>query len=97
MELQFEEKEDTLTLSIEGRVDTTTAPILEQALQKEWKTKNLMLDFAKLEYVSSAGLRVLLAALKKAKKQGGVMKLFNLNASVMEVFEITGFKNIFQL
>lgn len=97
MELKFEEKEDTLFLSIKGRVDTTTAPILENSLQEKWTTKNLQMDFKELEYVSSAGLRVFLAALKKAKKQNGTLKLFNINESVMEVFEITGFKKLFQL
>ncbi|MDE7161236.1 MAG: STAS domain-containing protein [Anaeroplasmataceae bacterium] len=97
MELKFEEKEDTLFLSIKGRVDTLTAPILEKSLQKEWTTKNLLIDLKDLEYVSSAGLRVFLAALKKAKSQNGALKLFNINDSVMEVFEITGFKKLFQL
>lgn len=97
MELKFEEKEDTLFLSIKGRVDTTTAPILEASLQKNWTAKNLQMDFKELEYVSSAGLRVFLAALKKAKKQNGALKLLNINESVMEVFEITGFKKLFQL
>ena len=97
MELKFEENEDTLFLSIKGRVDTVTAPILEKSLQKQWTTKNLQIDFKELEYVSSAGLRVFLAALKKAKSYNGELKLFNINESVMEVFEITGFKKLFQL
>ncbi|MDE5566214.1 MAG: STAS domain-containing protein, partial [Anaeroplasmataceae bacterium] len=81
MELNFEEKEDTLFLSIKGRVDTITAPILEKSLQQKWTAKNLKIDFKDLEYVSSAGLRVFLAALKKAKSQKGELKLININES----------------
>ena len=85
----------TLTLDIEGRIDTTTAPALEGELKRYVTSdvKNLVLDFAKVEYISSAGLRVLLAAQKVMKKQGS-MVVRNVNEAIMEVFEVTGFADI---
>ena len=85
----------TLTLDIEGRIDTTTAPALEGKLKRSVTSdvKNLVLDFAKVEYISSAGLRVLLAAQKVMKKQGS-MVVRNVNEAIMEVFEVTGFADI---
>lgn len=85
----------TLTLDIEGRIDTTTAPTLEGELKRSVTSdvKNLVLDFAKVEYISSAGLRVLLAAQKVMKKQGS-MVVRNVNEAIMEVFEVTGFADI---
>ncbi|MBQ4481148.1 MAG: STAS domain-containing protein [Victivallales bacterium] len=81
----------TLTLALEGRLDTTTSPQLEILLNAELDgIVELVFDFAKLDYLSSAGLRVLLAAQKRMNKQGS-MKLRNVNATVKEVFEITGF------
>ena len=84
-----------LTLDIEGRIDTTTAPALEGELKRSVTSdvKNLVLDFAKVEYISSAGLRVLLAAQKVMKKQGS-MVVRNVNEAIMEVFEVTGFADI---
>lgn len=84
----------TLTIALEGRLDTTTAPDLE----KEIKTSldgvtELVMDFSKLDYISSAGLRVLLSAHKAMSKQGA-MKVVNVNEMVMEVFEVTGFSDI---
>ena len=85
----------TLTLDIEGRIDTTTAPALEGELKRSVTSdvKNLVLDFAKVEYISSAGLRVLLAAQKVMKKQGS-MVVRNVNEAIMEVLEVTGFADI---
>ena len=85
----------TLTLEIEGRIDTTTAPALEGELKHSVtsEVQNLILDFAKVEYISSAGLRVLLAAQKVMKKQGS-MVVRNVNDVIMEVFEVTGFSDI---
>lgn len=85
----------TLTLDIEGRIDTTTAPALEGELKRSVTSdvKNLVLDFAKVEYISSAGLRVLLAAQKVMKKQGS-MVVKNVNDVIMEVFDVTGFSDI---
>jgi len=83
-----------LTLKVIGRLDTTTAPQLEAEISSSIDgVKELVLDFAALEYVSSAGLRVLLGAQKKMNVQGS-MKILNVNESIMEVFEITGFVDI---
>ena len=85
----------TLTLKIEGRIDTTTAPALEAELKHSVTSdvQNLIIDFAKVEYISSAGLRVLLAAQKVMKKQG-TMTVQHVNDVIMEVFEVTGFSDI---
>ena len=83
-----------LTLYLEGRVDTTTAPQLDQELKASMDgITELILDFGKLDYISSAGLRVLLSAQKAMNKQGQ-MKLCNVNETVMEIFEVTGFSDI---
>ena len=82
---------NTLTLALEGRLDTTTSPQLETLLNAELDgITELVFDFAKLDYLSSAGLRVLLTAQKRMSNQG-TMKLRNVNAVVKEVFDITGF------
>ncbi len=82
------------SLALEGRLDTTTAPELEKELSCLMPDlRALTLDFAGLDYVSSAGLRVLLSAQKTMNKQGN-MKLTNVNATVMEIFEVTGFSDI---
>jgi len=81
----------TLTLALEGRLDTTTSPQLETLLADELAgVTELVFDFAQLDYLSSAGLRVLLSAQKKMNSQGS-MKLRNVNPTVKEVFDITGF------
>lgn len=84
----------TLTVKLEGRLDTTTSPKLEEELKGSVDGVTcLILDFEKLEYVSSAGLRVLLSMQKIMAKQGE-MHIKNVNETVMEVFEITGFADI---
>lgn len=83
-----------LNIALEGRLDTSTAPALEEELKTSLDgVTDLVLDFDKLEYISSAGLRVVLSAQKTMTKQGQ-MKLVNVNEEVMEVFEITGFVDI---
>ena len=84
---------EKLTVAVEGRLDTSTAPELEKELSNLAGVKELFLDFAKLEYVSSAGLRVLLASQKTMNGQGK-MVIKNVNETIMEVFEITGFADI---
>ncbi|RKI38092.1 anti-sigma factor antagonist [bacterium D16-51] len=88
-------KEGTiLTLVIEGRLDTTTAPQLESELKSSIDGMDkLVLEFASLEYISSAGLRVLLAAQKIMNKQGSMI-IRNVNEDVMDIFEVTGFADI---
>ena len=86
--------DSALVLALEGRLDTTTAPALEEELKNSLEgITELTLDFAKLEYISSAGLRVLLSAQKQMNKQGK-MTIRNVCADIMEVFEITGFSDI---
>ena len=85
---------DALTLIVLGRLDTQTAPELEKELDSVIADiKELTFDFANLEYVSSAGLRVILKAQKAMNAQGS-MKLTGVNDSIMEVFDITGFLDI---
>ena len=84
----------TLNIAPEGRLDTTTAPQLEAELKQSISdNEKLILDFAKLEDISSAGLRVLLAAQKVMNKQGE-MVIRNVNDVIAEVFEVTGFSDI---
>ena len=84
----------TLNLSLEGRLDTTTAPQLEAEFKDSLEgMTELNLDFEKLEYLSSAGLRVLLAAQKTMNKQGK-MTIRHVNDTIHEVFEVTGFIDI---
>ena len=85
---------ETLTLNIVGRLDTTTAPELENELKASLDGVNdLVLDLVDLDYISSAGLRVLLAAQKIMNKQGSMI-IVNAKPEIMEVFEITGFTDI---
>lgn len=84
----------TGSIMLEGRLDTTTAPDLDGALKGILDTiDSLVLDFAKLEYISSAGLRVLLATQKVMQKKGG-MVIRNAGSDIMEIFSITGFADI---
>ncbi len=88
-------KEETLlTIALEGRLDTTTAPLLDAELAESLEgISELVMDFAGLEYISSAGLRVLLSTQKIMNKQGS-FKIRNVCSDIMEVFEITGFVDI---
>ena len=80
--------------SLEGRLDTNTAPELEKELTSSLEgVSELELDFAKLDYISSAGLRVLLAAQKIMAKQGS-LKIKNVNDAIMDIFNVTGFSAI---
>ena len=83
-----------LDLALEGRLDTTTAPQLEAELKRSIDgVTDLSMDFAQLEYLSSAGLRVLLAAQKVMNRQGK-MVIRHVNETIMEIFEVTGFSDI---
>lgn len=85
---------DALQIALEGRLDTTTAPDLESALQESINdAKELTMDFEKLEYISSAGLRVLLSA-QKIMNQQGSMKVVNVRDEINDIFEVTGFSDI---
>lgn len=94
MEIKKTTDNEKLTVAISGRVDTTTAPALENELKDSYDScESLVLDFAQVEYISSAGLRVLLSAQKVMSKKGG-MKLVNVSEDIMEIFEVTGFCDI---
>ena len=84
-------------IALERRLDTTTAPQLEKELKEDVNgVTELTFDFAKLEYISSAGLRVLLSAQKIMNKQGH-MVIRNVNDDIMEIFEVTGFSDILDI
>ena len=94
MTIQIKKNEAETTIELVGRLDTTTAPALDKTINEDiGDTKNLVLDIKGLEYISSAGLRVLLSAQKKLQKIGS-MKVINVCEEVMEVFEMTGFADI---
>lgn len=85
---------NTLSVALAGRLDTTTAPQLETELKDNLDgVTALILDMNTLEYISSAGLRVLLSAQKRMNAQGE-MKITNVNETIMEIFEVTGFTDI---
>ncbi len=87
-------QDSVLTVQLEGRLDTITAPQLEKELQDSLTDiKSLVLDFEKLDYISSAGLRVLLSAQKVMNRQGE-MKVIHVNETIREIFEVTGFTDI---
>lgn len=97
MTIVEERNNDVLTLKIEGRLDTTTAPTLEKTINEILDgVTELILDMNQLTYVSSAGLRVLLSTQKKMNKQG-TMKLIGVCEDVMDVFEMTGFVDILNI
>ena len=88
------EEEGKLLFELEGRLDTITAPDLEKDLMSSLEgISGLLLDFEKLEYISSAGLRVLLSLQKVMSKQGS-MKLIGVNETLNDIFEVTGFSDI---
>ena len=94
MTIEIKRTAEGIILEIVGRLDTTTAPALDKTINENMGgIKTLVLDFKGLEYISSAGLRVLLSAQKKMQ-QIGEMKVINVCESVMEVFEMTGFADI---
>ena len=95
MEISKSLNGSSLIVAILGRLDTTTAPMLEAEFKQSITNdvKELVLDFKDVEYISSAGLRVLLAAQKVMNNQGS-MKLTNVNNEIMEIFEVTGFTDI---
>ena len=94
MTIETMRNNNELTVSLGGRLDTVTAPSLEEELKASLEgIKKLVLDFGALEYISSAGLRVLLMAQKTMNKQGS-MVIRNVNETIAEVFEITGFADM---
>jgi anti-anti-sigma factor len=95
MTINKTQENGTLTLTLEGKLDTTTAPQLQDVLIPAFDdAKEIILDFTSLAYVSSAGLRVLLMGQKTAKAKGMVMTLTGVSEEIMEVFEMTGFADV---
>ena len=94
MTIEIKKTDAATIIEIVGRLDTITAPALDKTINEDiGDTKNLVLDIKGVEYISSAGLRVLLSAQKKMQKIGS-MKVTNVCGEVMEVFEMTGFADI---
>ena len=94
MTIEIKKNPEETIIEIVGRLDTITAPALDKTINEDiGDTKNLVLDVKGMEYISSAGLRVLLAAQKKMQKIGS-MKLIGVCEEVMDVFEMTGFADI---
>ena len=97
MTIEIKRNAEETVVELVGRLDTTTAPALDKTINNDLgDTKNLVLNIKGLEYISSAGLRVLLGAQKKMQKIGS-MKVTNVSEAVMEVFEMTGFADILSI
>ena len=97
MEIKKTLEGEKLTVAISGRLDTTTAPELEEALKESMEgISELVIDFTETEYISSAGLRVLLSAQKTMNKQGSMI-VTGVNDVIMEIFEVTGFVDILDI
>ena len=94
MTIEIKRTSEETVIELVGRLDTTTAPALDKTITNDiGDTKNLVLNMKGLEYISSAGLRVILGAQKKMQKIGS-MKVTNVREEIMEVFEMTGFADI---
>ena len=97
MTIEIKRIENEVVIELVGRLDTTTAPALDKTINEDLgEAKNLVIDLKGLEYISSAGLRVLLGAQKKMLQRGS-MKVTNVGEEVMEVFEMTGFADILNI
>lgn len=99
LRIELEEIEHRVILRIDGRVDGSTAPILERRINHllDEHRDQLILDFTRVDYLSSAGLRVLLSASKKAKEKKGSLILFSLQEEVLEIVKMTGFDRILHI
>ena len=97
MTIDKKQEGSNLTIALKGRLDTTTSPQLESELHSVLDgVTDLVFDFSSLEYISSAGLRVLLSTQKTMNRQGS-MTIRNVNSDVMDVFEVTGFIDILNI
>lgn len=97
MKIDKTNEADKMIISLEGRLDTTTAPVLEGELGGQLSgIQELIFDLEKLDYISSAGLRVLLSAQKIMNKQGNML-IRHVNEDVMEIFDVTGFVDILNI
>ena len=94
MEIKTKKDDKNLTITLEGRLDTNTSPELEKYLEELNSINNLTLDFEKLNYISSAGLRLILIFQKTMKNNNGTMVIKNVKENIKEIFDITGFTGI---
>ena len=94
MEIKTKKDDKNLTITLEGRLDTNTSPELEEYLEELNSINNLTLDFEKLNYISSAGLRLILIFQKTMKNSNGTMVIKNVKEKIKEIFDITGFTGI---
>ena len=99
MEITTTSKDNATILSLNGRIDTATAPELEQAINKiiDGGQRKILLDFAGVTYISSGGLRVLLATAKKLKNPGDKFGICTLSPEVMKILKLAGFTSIFSI
>jgi len=98
MATTFEQSGSVLTVKPEGRIDTKTSPILESDIQKYIdSTDNIILDFTNVDYISSGGMRVLLALHKRLKKKGGTLKVINVKDSIYDIFKLVGFHSMVEV
>lgn len=99
MEITTTSKDNATTLSLNGRIDTATAPELEQAINKviDGGQRKVLLDFAGISYISSGGLRVLLATAKKLKNPGDKFGICALSPEVLKILKLAGFTSIFSI
>lgn len=98
MNIKQKKEDKKLTLLVSGRIDTTTAPeFLEHVKEAVVGVEELVLDFADVDYISSAGLRVILFAQKTMNAQSGSMSVAHVNNDIMETFELTGFTDILNI
>jgi anti-sigma B factor antagonist len=98
MEISKSLLEDTITLSIKGKLSAATAPEFNAAVEEALgESQALVLDFKGVDYMASAGLRVLVAAQKRLRASGGSMTLLNVGKEVMEVLEVTGLDEVFDI
>jgi anti-sigma B factor antagonist len=99
MDITTQQKDGATIISVNGRVDTATAPVLEQAINKEIESGNrkVLLNFAAVSYISSGGLRVLLATAKKLKNAGDKFGICNLSPEVLKILKLAGFTSIFSI
>jgi anti-sigma B factor antagonist len=99
VEITTTSRDNATIVSLAGRVDTATAPVLEQAINKEIETghRHVLLDFTRVSYISSGGLRVLLATAKKLKTPGDKFAICGLASEVHKILKLAGFTSIFSI
>lgn len=97
MEIKIERKENLTAVSVAGRLDTVNAATFQKHLDAltDAEATHVEIDCKDLEYISSSGLRAFISLLKRAQRNGGSVKVMHLNSNVKEVFDMTGFSNLF--